>query len=74
MKFQVKLFPSQKRLQLAMSHSFKHAPFFDEFEKIINECYNFFETRGHKRKEYLRTISEELQEPLFKLNYIYKVC
>lgn len=61
------------RLHLAIIHSFELDPYFDEFERIINSIYTFYNSRGSKNKAHLRQTAKRMKQTMYEISYIYEV-
>lgn len=59
------------RLGLAIGHSFEKIPYFEDFEKLVNELFKFYNFHTSKRKSHLKETARRMNERMYALNYIY---
>lgn len=61
------------RLLLVIIHSFENHAFFEEFEKVINLVYLFYNSHGSKRKAYLKKMACDKNAKYYELTYIFEI-
>lgn len=61
------------RLELVIEKSMKSIPYFEQFEKFINDIFQFYNLNNSKRKAHLKSTAQKLDSRMYALNYIYHV-
>lgn len=61
------------RLELAIEKAFKSIPYFERFEKFINELFQFYNLNSSKRKSHLKETANMMKKKMYALNYIYHI-
>lgn len=59
------------RLELIIKHALETNKYFEKFEQIINELFQFYNNNALKRKSHLRETAFKLGKKIYELNYIY---
>lgn len=61
------------RLQLAIGKAWKKYEHFSSLEDIVNDVYNFYNNRGHKRKAHLKKTIASMEMKSYVLKKIFKI-
>ena len=61
-------------MQLSPGHAFESLEYFQQLEQLITGIFNFYNNKGHKRKEHLKETSAALVETCYAFTALFKIC
>ena len=60
-------------MQLSTGHAFESLEYFQQLEQLITGISNFYNNKGHKRKEHLKETADALVETCYEFSALFKI-